>query len=96
VVSVRICPLVVAHIGDKKVKRLHFCEIIGQITIYASDRDSQTPLLWAAICGREAVVKLLLGKGADPDRMEGWCDANIDGCDKWIQSSGETDARDGC
>jgi hypothetical protein len=62
----------------------------------------QTPLLWAAKNGYEAMVKLLLGKGArlEAGRRVGCqglsrSDTAIVGCRKWAQDRSEAAAREG-
>lgn len=46
----------------------------GKVDVDSKDEDGRTPLLWAAASGHEAVVKLLLKKGAEVgiENRGGW------------------------
>jgi ankyrin repeat protein len=50
----------VAEQGDEII--LTFLCASGKLDVETKDKDSQTPLLYAALSGHEAVVKLLLEK----------------------------------
>jgi ankyrin repeat protein len=43
----------------------------GKVDVDAKDEDGSTPLSWAAGLGHEAVVKLLLDKGAELETEDG-------------------------
>ena len=53
----------VAVRGDEVI--LTFLCALGKLDVESKDRSGRTPLSWAAENGREAVVKLLLEKGAE-------------------------------
>ena len=71
-----------AIVGFRKFSGLHFASIFGLVEIArvltmigvdinGVDEIGATPLLWAAMNGHGAVVKLLLGrKGVDPNRVD--------------------------
>lgn len=58
---------------SEKVKR--FVEHPDQ-PLEEADEQGFTPLIWAAREGFTAIVELLLGKGADPNRLDQWMKAN--------------------
>ena len=62
----------------------------------SKSRNGQTPLSWAARSGYEAVMKLLLEKGADIEvQIQEWPDATIVDCRERVRGSCEAAAREG-
>jgi hypothetical protein len=64
--------------------------------VKSKSRNGQTPLSWAARSGYEAVVKLLLEKGADIEvQIQGWPDVTIVDCRERARGGCEAAAREG-
>ena len=65
----------------------------GRVELDSKDNYGQTPLSWAAENGHEAVVKLLLEKGAEPELQgQRWSDAAVVGCRERARGGGEAAA----
>jgi hypothetical protein len=56
---VRICPLSLAHVGDKKVKRFHFSEIIGRLPYMRAIVTTQRAKSGCAEHHRAAVERMV-------------------------------------
>ena len=71
----------VAERGDEVI--LTFLCASGKLDVESKDRFGQTPLSWAAEKGHEAVVKLLLEKGAELENKDTRAVSSSE-CPRWV------------